>query len=141
MKRTLLGGLVLALALFTAQVGTSEAATNIKYDGYCDGVSLTFDVFSGLASGTATGCANGAMMGTVADVFTQGPALTMGFDDVGTYGPIGTIVVIRADRTWTYYRNDGNGIYAFSNGTWSPGIPLGTTLGTNSTGAGLSGGR
>ncbi len=127
MKRTILGGLVLALALFIGQVGSSHAAgQNIMYDGFCDGVNLTYDMFTGLASGTQTGCGgsiSGPMMGTVADVFGQGPAVTMGYDSTASYAG-SFITVIRADHTWTHYQNTGGGITVFNSGTWSPGTAV-----------------
>jgi len=130
MKRTLLGGLVLAIALFVGHVGTAQAAgANITYDGFCDGASLTYDMFTGLASGHRTGTcltSAGSMAGTVARVFNQGVALTMNFgpDDLGGAYSNGLLAVIRADHTWTYYQNTGAGITVFNSGTWSPGVAL-----------------
>lgn len=141
MKRTLLGGLVLTLALMFGQVGTSQAAgQNIKYDGFCDGANLTYDMFSGLASGVRTGCSgatSGPMLGTVANVFSQGPALTMGYDTSEIGGAQGIVTVIRADHTWTHYSNTGGGISVANSGTWSPG----TALRPNRSGASSTAGR
>ena len=121
MKRSLLGGLVLALALLVGQVGTSQAAAqNITYDGFCDGAALNYDLFTGLASGTMTGCLSGPMMGSVALVFGQGAALTMGYDT--TASGAGFLTIIRADHTWTHYSNTGGGIVVANSGTWSPGV-------------------
>ena len=126
MKRTLLGGLVLAVALFLGHAGAARAASqNIVYDGYCDGANLTYDIFTGLASGVQTGCAgtiNGNMLGTVANVFGQGPSLTMGYDTAASFN--GMITVIRADHTWTHYNNTGAGITVVNSGTWSPGTAV-----------------
>jgi len=128
MKRTLLGGLVLAIALFVGHVGTAQAAgANIMYDGFCDGVNITYDMFTGLATGVQTGCAGavtGPMLGTVARVFNQGVALTMGYDSTATYASSGFVTVIRADHTWTHYQNSGAGITIFNSGTWSPGTAV-----------------
>lgn len=121
MKRTLLGGLVLALALMVGQVGTSKAAgVNLVYDGYCDGASVNYDIFTGMADGVMTGCYSGPMMGSVAQIFGQGPGLTMGYDTSATGA--GIVTVIRADHTWTHYNNTGGGIAVVNSGTWSPGV-------------------
>ncbi len=128
MKRTLLGGLVLALALFVGHVGTSQAASqNIMYDGFCDGANLTYNVFNGSASGVQTGCSgtvSGPMVGAVANVFSQGPALTMGYDSTATFAASGLFTIIRADHTWTHYANGGGGIVIINSGTWSPGTAV-----------------
>lgn len=130
MKKALLGGLVLALALVFGQAGTSRAASvNIVYDGYCDGANLNYDIFTGLASGVQTGpsCSpvvSGPMLGTVADIFAQGPALTMGYDPTATFSSYGFVTVIRADHTWTHYQNSGGGITVANSGTWSFGTAV-----------------
>jgi hypothetical protein len=130
MKRTLLGGLVLAIALFIGHASVAQAAgQNIVYDGFCDGANLTYDIFTGLAAGNRTGTclsSSGSMVGTVSQIYSQGPALTMGYgpDDLdGAYSQ-GLIAVIRADHTWSYYQNSGAGLVVFSSGTWSPGNAL-----------------
>jgi len=130
MKRTLLGALVLATALFVGHVGTAQAATqNIMYDGFCDGASLTYDIFTGTASGARTGCTGGVsgpMLGTVAQVFSQGAALTMGYDssEIGGAHAAGLVTVVRADHTWTHYQNTGAGITVFNSGTWTAGVAV-----------------
>lgn len=111
----------MALALMFGQVSTSHAANqNIVYDGYCDGASLSYDMFTGLASGSETGCYSGNMAGTVANIFSQGPAITMGYDTTATLA--GVTTVIRADHTWTHYVNNGAGITVLNSGTWSSGM-------------------
>ncbi len=126
MKRKFLGGMILALALMFGQVATSQAANqNIVYDGYCDGASLTYDMFTGLASGSQTGAScgiSGPMLGTVANVFAQGPALTMSYDTTASFS--GMVTVIRADHTWTHYQNTGAGMTVVNSGTWSPGTAV-----------------
>ncbi len=130
MKRTLLGGLVLAVALFIGQVGVSQAAPatqNVTYDGFCDGANLSFDLFTGIASGVQTGCggaAFGNMMGTVARVFGQGAAITLGYDSASAFGPFGVVTVIRADNTWTHYQNTGGTVTVLSTGTWTAGVAV-----------------
>jgi len=128
MKRTLLGGLVLAIALFIGHAGVAQAAgQNLMYDGFCDGANLTYDIFTGLASGTQTGCTGtitGPMLGTVAQVFGQGAALTMGYDSTASFASSGFVTVIRADHTWTHYQNTGAGISVYNSGTWSPGTAV-----------------
>jgi len=136
MKRTLLGGLVLAMALMFGHVAASQAAAvqNITYDTYCDGASLSYDMFTGLASGTETGCYSGPMMGTVASIFSQGPALTMGYDATATLA--GYVTVIRADHTWSHYQNTGAGISVLNSGTWSTGVARPNSTSGRSIGSG-----
>ncbi len=139
MKRALLGGLVLALALLVGQVGTSQAAgQSIKYDTYCDGVNLTYDIFTGIASGVRTGScliSSGSMAGTVAQIFGQGPGVTLNFgpsDLDGGYSN-GLVAVIRADHTFSYYQNSGAGTTVWLSGTWTPGAPARPNGGGGST--------
>jgi len=130
MKRTLLGGLVLAVSLFFGQVGISHAAPavqDVSYDTFCDGATVTYDMFTGIASGVQTGCggsAFGNMVGTVARVFNQGIAVTLGYDSAAAFAPFGVVTVIRADNTWTHYGNAAGTVTVVNSGTWSPALAL-----------------
>jgi hypothetical protein len=132
MKRfCLLSVIALAFTLFFAQgsnaflAGSSDATPiviDIVYDGYCDGAHLSFDFATGLADGNQTGCCAGNMVGVVAMVPSQGVALCMSYGAGADFHPYGAYIVIRADRTWTLYANDGGGIYVLNTGTWTPGV-------------------
>ncbi|MBC2696425.1 MAG: hypothetical protein HF982_14345 [Desulfobacteraceae bacterium] len=134
MKRfCLVSVMVLACTLFFAQgsgaflgVGPDGEAVpvtiDIMYDGYCDGARLTYDLTTGLASGNQTGCCQGYMLGAVADVYSQGPALCMSYCAGADFYAHPLYTVIRIDKTWTHYACDGNGgMFVLNSGTWSYG--------------------
>jgi hypothetical protein len=91
----------------SAQAGT----INIVFDGFCDGVSATFDA-KGVTWGTETGCISGPVVGTRGHVQNQGLAFSLAENHVAN-----AIFVIRPDQTWTIYLSDGSELQS---GTWSP---------------------
>jgi hypothetical protein len=90
----------------SAQAGT----VNIVYDGFCDGVNVTYNA-NGVAFGTETGCLGGPVVGTKGSVAGQGNALTLAESHVPN-----AVFVIRPDHTWTIYLSDGSELQS---GTWS----------------------
>jgi hypothetical protein len=96
-----------------------EGTFGFIYDGYCDGMTLTFNTGTGITSGTySSACGTcpypDAVGGTVGVVFGQGVTFSLSWD--GTSGiPLWT--VIRTNRTFTHYNYDGS---VFLNGTWTP---------------------
>ena len=97
---------VLAGSAFGAQAST----LNIVFDGYCDGIAVTFDA-NGVGSGTETGCDHGTAVGTKGSVKGQGKGYSMAL----SHRP-DAIYVIRNDHTWSVYLSDGSDI---QDGTWS----------------------
>jgi len=98
---------VLAGSAFSAQAGT----LNIVFDGFCDGVDVTFGA-NGVAFGTETGCVNGPAVGTKGSVKGQGKGYTLNLNHV-----VNGVYVIRNDHTWSIYLSDGSDL---QDGTWSP---------------------
>ena len=116
----LLGVFVLVSMFMIGQ--NAQAASkcyDISYDSYCDGAAFCFDTATGLVDGVQTGCSIGDMHGTVAKIYAQGAGVTMGYNETADFA--GFVTVIRGNKTWTHYRNDGNGIYELNSGTWSHG--------------------
>ena len=91
-------------------VSAHAGTIDIVYDGFCDGVSATFDAI-GVTFGTETGCISGPVVGTKGVVDNQGEALTLAENHVAN-----AIYVIRFDHTWTIYLSDGSELQS---GTWS----------------------
>jgi hypothetical protein len=110
--RFALAAMVMGFAV-SAQAGplNPEAGTlNIVYDGFCDGISVTF-VANGVTFGTETGCLSGPVVGTKGAVINQGNAFSLAENHVAN-----AIYVIRPDHTWTIYLSDGSELQS---GTWS----------------------
>ncbi len=122
MKRflTLLG---LLLAVTVTLVATSAGAADplatgnvsFKFDGYCDGMSVTLGT-NGIVTGEwNSSCAMCnqyvAVGGTGGLALTQGKLLTLANNGL-TY----LYTVVRADHTWTHYAFDGT---VFNQGTWT----------------------
>jgi C1A family cysteine protease len=105
---------------------------DVSYDGYCDGMCVDYNLATGEVEGYQTGCSYGPTNGTVAkQIFSQGTAVTMVYDESATAGNLGIVTAIRPNGTWTHYKNDGGGIYIFNQGTWSPGPAQMTKDGQN----------
>ncbi len=87
---------------------------DVTFDGQCDGVHFEYDLKTGLVQGHQTGCETSPIAGVVAKVFGQGPAISY------VVPSSGYAQVLRANRTWTYYQNNGSGISIVDEGTWTP---------------------
>jgi len=98
---------VLAGSAFSAQAGT----LNIVFDGFCDGVDVSFGS-NGVAFGSETGCLSGPAVGTKGSVKGQGKGTySLHLDHISN-----GIYVIRPNHTWTIYLSDGSDL---ADGTWS----------------------
>ena len=102
-------GFALAAMVMGFAVSAQAGTLNIVYDGFCDGVSVTYT--NGVAFGTETGCVGGPVVGTQGRVTTQGQAISLAENHVAN-----AIFVIRTDQTWTIYLSDGSELQS---GTWS----------------------
>lgn len=128
-------GLGLGVVLALGQAGVAHAAgQNICYDGYCDGAYVSYSVWDGTAGGYQTGCSQGNMVGSLGTQTSKGTAVAMSYHTDADFYPYAIHTVIRANRTWTHYRSDGNGwLVVINEGTWTPG-----TCGNAAAGAGSS---
>jgi hypothetical protein len=138
MKRLALIGTVvmvvtlLGVAGFAGAKGDSvdalpEGTFGFIYDGFCDGMTLTFNTGTGITSGTyASSCCTCPMTedvgGAVGVVFSQGVAFSLSWNP-----GLGIWTVLRTNRTWTHYYYDGT---MMNQGTWTPCPPGGEKLGT-----------
>lgn len=113
---------LLTLLVTVFALSGAASAVELCYDGYCDGLSFTYSAGTGLVTtGNQTGCTSGPITGTVGNIFSQGNGATIGYDETATYGVYGLVTVIRPNRTWTHYANDGAGTSIVNQGTWTPG--------------------
>jgi len=103
-------GFALAAMVMGFAVSAQAGGLNIVYDGFCDGVSVTYTA-NGVAFGTETGCIGGPVVGTKGFVTTQGQAVTLAENHI----PNG-VFLIRTDHTWSIYLSDGSELQS---GTWS----------------------
>jgi hypothetical protein len=116
--------LLLSLAGFAGAQDTSPATVrtwDISFDGYCDGLNVTFDNATGIAYGsTAATCAScpgtDPVAGTAGHIAGQGQGLTLSYQSYFGAYPMWFYSVIRKDHTWTLYNFDGT---VFNSGTWS----------------------
>jgi len=100
-----------AALLAGTAVGAHAGTLNIVFDGFCDGVDVSFGA-NGVAFGTETGCVNGPVVGTKGSVRGQGGhEYSLNLNHVAN-----AIYVIRADHTWSIYLSDGSDL---QDGTWS----------------------
>ena len=103
-------GFALAAMVMGFAVSAQAGTLNIVYDGFCDGVNVTYAA-NGVTFGTETGCVSGPVVGTRGSVRNQGHAITLAENHLPD-----TIYVIRADHTWSIYLPDGSELQS---GTWS----------------------
>lgn len=142
MRKVGLIGIVLVLALTAVVAGTAGAKStpefspdapytlNMIFDGYCDGMSGTFDPATGLFVGTYTSsCATcpftDRLAGTIGKVYGagQGNALTTSWETIQGISPVWFWTLVRfTGRTWTHYNFDGT---VFNSGTWHKCPPAG----------------
>ena len=113
-------GFALAAMVMGFAVSAQAGTLNIVFDGFCDGVSATFNP-NGVAFGTETGCVSGPVVGTKGCVTNQGHAFSLALNHVAN-----AIYVIRTDHTWTIYLSDGSELQS---GTWSNAPAAGMTGG------------
>lgn len=113
-------GFALAAMVMGFAVSAQAGTINIILDGFCDGVSATFDT-NGVTFGTETGCVNGPVVGTRGSVTNQGHAFSLALDHVAN-----AIYVFRTDHTWSIYLSDGSELQS---GTWSNAPAAGMTGG------------
>ncbi|MFC1523813.1 hypothetical protein ACFL6N_03375 [Thermodesulfobacteriota bacterium] len=114
------------VALFISLASTVYAAPktlNVVFDGYCDGVSITYDMSTGYATGASTGCVVGNQAGTVGSIAAQGTGGTLAWDQVADYA--GMILILHAQGTWELIMaTDASYI---NSGTWTVGFPAKTS--------------
>jgi hypothetical protein len=108
-----------------------RAATDIVFDGYCDGMHLNSPSIGlgteGTVDGNRTGCSSEGLIGAKTKIHSQG-TFAVTFDTDGLW----VQTAIFADHTWIHYAVSGDLIYVLNSGTWSYGIPRGS--GRSSTG-------
>ncbi len=115
-SKIITAGIGLGLIISAGAVSAGE----LCYDGYCDGLRITYDTSTGTASGVTTGCAAGNVFGTVGTIAAQGAGVTLGYDAAADY--VGLVTAVKANRTWVHYVSDGaGGITVLNSGTWTPG--------------------
>ncbi len=133
MRKLRLVGIALTIAVLLVlpgSVGATDELTealaigrgrfSIVYDGYCDGVTLSFDASTGIVTGVNTSpCAtcpmSDNMFGTVRSVPGQGVVFTMEYDTWQGNEPTFFTVIWRQGQTYTHYFQDGLEL----SGTWS----------------------
>ena len=103
----------------SSQLADPSATVNlsIRLDTFCDGISLSIDLGTGLVVGNATGCYSHHYLGTLGSVRGQGISLTLTLSDDSAFP--GIIYVIRQDGTWTNYFEEDGALYAANSGAWS----------------------
>jgi len=94
----------------------------ISFDGHCDGLHLNYNTSTGMVTGFKTGCRDEPISGTVGIVHSQGVGVT--YSGGYNFPEAGFVYVVRANRTWSIYNNDGGGAYELNSGTWSIGAPV-----------------
>jgi hypothetical protein len=144
MKKLGVIGIVIVLALTAIVAGTAGAkstpeaspdapmAINMIFDGYCDGISGTFDpvasVFVGTYTSTCSTCPEAdRISGSFGKVFIP-PAqytLSLAFETQGGGAPFFWTAIRYQPRTWTHYWFDGT---VLNSGTWSPCPPAGEVV-------------
>ena len=119
-----LTAIVVCLSFSQACVASSQQANSnttinldIRLETFCDGISLSIDLCTGLVVGNATGCYSHHYLGTVGSVRGQGVSLTLTLSDDSDFP--GIIYVIRQDGTWTNYYEEDGALFVASSGTWS----------------------
>ena len=139
MKKSLVLGTILLIVMVlsvTSIAGAKSAATpskglftnsatmDVKFDGFCDGVTFTLNPTNGVASGKWMSACwtcdpgepfndNGA--GTLSVIRNQGLGLTVAWQTIDQT-PTFLWTVIRADHTWAHYHFDGT---EANYGTWT----------------------
>ena len=100
---------------------------NIKFDGYCDGLSLVspsagLPTTAGTVDGHRTGCASDQLMGARTTIVVgQNRSYIVTFNDQATGDWFQT--VIAPDHTWVLNSLAGNTIVKVNSGTWAIGNP------------------
>jgi hypothetical protein len=102
---------IIAALLAGTAFGANAGTLNITFDGFCDGVDVTYGA-NGVAFGTETGCVSGPAVGTRGSVKGQEKnSFSLNLNHVAN-----AIYVIRPDHTWSIYLSDGSDL---QDGTWS----------------------
>ena len=121
-------GLACAMIVAVGQIPASaapNAALDIHFDGYCDGMHLNIPSLGlgtpGTVDGDHTGCVTGGFVGTTASS-TKGARIST---DYGGFAPQLYHFQVNADKTWTIYSISGDLQTYVNSGTWSPGPPTG----------------
>jgi hypothetical protein len=127
LKKTILPIAAIAFCLSLSQVciaSSQQAAEpnavlnlDIRLDTFCDGISLSIDLCTGLVVGNATGCYSHHYLGTAGSVRNQGHSLTLTLSDDSDFP--GIIYVIRQDGTWTNFYEEEGALLVANSGTWS----------------------
>lgn len=107
------------VCIASSQQANPDATVNfsIRLDTFCDGISLSIDLGTGLVVGNATGCYSHHYLGTVGSVRGQGVSLTLTLSDDSAFP--GIIYVIRHDGTWTNYFEEEGALFVANSGMWS----------------------
>jgi hypothetical protein len=130
-KRALLATAVLICAMLLTGMAANEArAFDIKFDGFCDGMTLNFE--GGQIWGTQTGCLDEVIMGNLAKTFDPVSGFVM--EIATTSGGLVGTYYLKFDRTFSNYWTDGVSPPFFNvSGTWSPGTPSNAAAGLPAT--------
>jgi hypothetical protein len=122
---SLLISLALASSVQAGPIFPSKTI-DLKLDGFCDGLHFMTNTTTGIVTGMRTGCESEATGGVVGEVLgkAQGGAVIL------DYTSFDLSVVIRDNRTWTYYNLNGT---VFNSGTWSVGVAAAGAQGFSST--------
>ncbi len=99
-------------------------ATEISFDGYCDGMHLVSPSVglgtAGTVDGYRTGCASEGLIGAKTKIGKSSrKAYVVQFDEGGTW--IQTTVF--KNHTWVHFSISGDTIYLLASGTWTEGPP------------------
>jgi hypothetical protein len=114
-------GLAGAQVTAPSGIGPEAKTWDIIYDGYCDGLNVTFDTATGLAVGSnAASCrtcyGDDLVAGTAGFINSQGSGLSLTYQTYGGSSPMWFYAVVRRDHTWTLYDFSGA---VLNSGTWS----------------------
>jgi len=98
-------------------------ATDIVFDGYCDGMHLESPSIGlgtpGTVDGNRTGCSSEGLIGAQTKLHSLGAfAVTFLTGDLWVH------TAIFADHTWIHYSASGDLIFILNSGTWSYGTPM-----------------
>ena len=135
-----------AVIAFAAFAPGAQAADDISFDGFCDGMRLVFKAVPGddpTVQGKSTGCVRSGVIGlakpNAAGAFgtRRGTEYLMSADYNGDEAA--TIHwVINRNHTWSVYNEVGGVISPINSGTWSDGPPARGARGSSAAaGAGL----
>lgn len=125
MKKILIA-VIAAFSMFGAS-GVIQAApvtASIQFTGYCDGMTITYDMVTGYASGLHTGSCvlpDDPAIGSAGKINGQN-AVTLTYSDPFFTGLV--TLIIRANGTLTMLQSDNlGGSIWLTDATWNVGVP------------------